>query len=183
MSDATRHLYAIAIGSNRATAGCKRPEAVLEAGIAALRTAGVTIVSTSRVVKSDPLGPARRRFANAVVFGETLLCPPDLLLMLKALERAFGRRPGRRWGDRTLDLDIILWSRGRWEERRLTIPHTAWRQRGFVSTPLAEIASRWPDPVARRSIRAAAARLKGAKGGSGRTIDVPLQVRGRSVRR
>ena len=48
------------------------------------------------------------------------LDPPALLARLKQVERDFGRRGGRRWGPRVLDLDIILWSQGRLGRRR---PH------------------------------------------------------------
>ena len=50
--------------------------------------------------------PAGRGFANAVAIVESKLEPDELLVELKALERGFGRRPGRRWGPRVLDLDI-----------------------------------------------------------------------------
>jgi 2-amino-4-hydroxy-6-hydroxymethyldihydropteridine diphosphokinase len=62
---------------------------------------------------------------------------------LKAIERAFGRRRGRRWGPRVLDLDIALWSGGRFRSRRLTIPHPQLARRSFVLQPLAAIAPRW----------------------------------------
>ena len=51
------------------------------------------------------------------------------------MERAFGRRPGKRWGARVLDLDLLAWDGGHWSDRRLTIPHPALEQRAFMLFP------------------------------------------------
>src|SRR5437660_775068 len=68
-------------------------------------------------------GRAGRDFANAVALVESELDPPEMLRRLKSIERDFGRRRGRRWGPRVLDLDIVLWSGGRWTARQLNVPH------------------------------------------------------------
>ena len=85
--------------------------------------------------------------------------PPDLLDRLKAIEADFGRRPGQRWRERVIDLDIILWSEGVWADDLLTIPHPAFRQRRFVLDPLAQIAPDWRDPLTDLTVRQLAARL------------------------
>ena len=66
-----------------------------------------------------------------------------MLARLKRVERDFGRRPGKRWGPRVLDLDIALWSGGRVRSRALTIPHPRVKTRDFVLHPLAAIAPGW----------------------------------------
>ena len=63
-----------------------------------------------------------------------------MLAQLKQIEREFGRRASRRWGPRVLDLDIALWSGGKFRSRRLTIPHSQLCRRSFVLQPLAVIA-------------------------------------------
>ena len=88
-------------------------------------------------------GGAGRDFANSVALIKSGLAPPEMLKALKSLERDFGRRSGRRWGTRVLDLDIIAWSGGKWRSRGLTVPHTAATQRSFVIGPLATIAPGW----------------------------------------
>ncbi len=113
----------------------------------------------SRVITSLPLGPGRRRYANAVAIVESDLAPPEMLARLKAIERAFGRRPGRRWGDRVIDLDIIAWSGGIWSSKGLGIPHPGFRKRGFVLGPLVDIAPDWRDPVSGLSPRHLVSRL------------------------
>src|SRR3546814_15503266 len=86
-----------------------------------------------------------------------------MLIRLKAIEAAFGRRIGQRWGARTLDLDILLWSGGAWSDDRLTIPHPAMAERPFVLGPLTRIAPGWRHPLAARSIRQLAPTLPPAK--------------------
>lgn len=112
---------------------------------------GASVVSP--IIRTPPLGPSIRRFANAAALVDSDLAPPAMLAWLKAIERDLGRRRGRRWGARPIDLDIILWSGGTWHARALTIPHSAFRSRDFVLIPLAAIAGGWRDPVTRRSIR------------------------------
>jgi 2-amino-4-hydroxy-6-hydroxymethyldihydropteridine diphosphokinase len=79
----------------------------------------------------------------AVALVESSLEPPEMLARLKQLERAFGRRRGKRWGPRVLDLDIVLWSGGEFRSRRLTIPHRELAKRSFVVHPLAAVAPSW----------------------------------------
>lgn len=140
--------YAIALGSNR-LGRHGPPEREIAAAIAALGQ----VRAVAPIVRTPPLGPSRRRFANSVAILETRESPPELLARLKAIERAFGRRPGLRWGARVIDLDIILWSGGAWRDSILTIPHPAFRDRAFVLVPLAAIAPDWRDPRTGRSVR------------------------------
>jgi 2-amino-4-hydroxy-6-hydroxymethyldihydropteridine diphosphokinase len=106
------------------------------------------------VIRSTPaLGPAGRSFANAAAILFTDLAPPDLLAQLKQLETHFGRRPGRRWGPRVIDLDIILWAGGGWEAPELVVPHPQFRSRRFVLEPLAELVPDWRDPVTGATVR------------------------------
>ncbi len=89
-------------------------------------------------------GGAGRDFANAVALVESDAEPPDMLNTLKALEREFGRRRGKRWGPRVLDLDLVLWSDGDFRSHQLTVPHPQLEKRAFVLEPLASIAPNWP---------------------------------------
>jgi len=136
------HLYAVAIGSNRPHGRHGRPAAVVEAAIARLdRDFG--LFDASAIVLNPAHGGAGRDFANAVAVIESDLDPSAMLRSLKRIEREFGRRPGRRWGPRVLDLDLLLWSAGDFRSRKLTIPHPQLATRGFVLQPLAAIAPRW----------------------------------------
>ena len=109
--------------------------------------------AASPIIQTAPLGPASRRFANAAVLIASAESPPALLARLKGLERAAGRRNGQRWGDRVLDLDLLLWSGGAWEEPGLILPHRHLRERSFVLDPLVTIAPVWRDPVTGLTVR------------------------------
>ncbi len=149
-------VYAIAIGSNR-FGRHGAPAATVRAAMAAIGG----VIAASRIVPSAPIGPSTRQFANAVVLLESREAPPQLLARLKTIERAFGRRGGRRWGARVLDLDIILWSGGIWSSPGLSVPHVGLAHRRFVLDPLATLAPGWRDPVSGRTIRQLAMRARG----------------------
>jgi 2-amino-4-hydroxy-6-hydroxymethyldihydropteridine diphosphokinase len=136
------HLYAIAVGSNRPHGEYGRPAGVVEAAIARLdREFG--LFDASPIVLNAAHGGAGRDFANAVAIVESDDEPPGMLRKLKALERNFGRRGGKRWGPRVLDLDVVLWSGGRFRSRGLIVPHPRLGERSFVLQPLASIAPAW----------------------------------------
>lgn len=146
--------YVIALGSNR-RGRHGAPADELRAALAAVGR----IVAVSPLIATAPLGPAGRRFVNAVALIEGDASPPVLLDRLQAIEGDFGRRPGQRWRDRVIDLDIVLWSDGMWADDRLTIPHAAFRTRRFVLDPLAALVPGWRDPLTGRTMRQLAARL------------------------
>lgn len=150
--------YAIAIGSNRRHHRHGGPAGVVTAAIAALSELGA-VTAVSPIIATPALGPAGRGFANAALLLETSLAPDALLAAVKRIERGFGRRRGRRWGPRVLDLDLLLWSGGAWSGPGLTIPHAQFRLRRFVLDPLVAIAPDWRDPLSGRTIRQLHARL------------------------
>jgi 2-amino-4-hydroxy-6-hydroxymethyldihydropteridine diphosphokinase len=160
--------YAIALGSNR-RGRHGAPAATVRA---AARAIGA--VRVSKVRSTPALGPAGRGFANAVALVESELEPPALLALLKQVERDFGRRGGRRWGPRVLDLDIILWSEGPWASAGLVVPHPEFRRRRFVLEPLAEVAPLWRDPLTGATMRQLVYRLGRA---TRSTRDKPLKPR------
>ncbi len=111
------------------------------------------VEKVSAIRRTPALGPAGRAFANGLVLLSTDLDPEELLAALKSIERDFGRRGGRKWGPRVLDLDIILWSGGAWAGPGPVVPHPEFRQRMFVLDPLAELVPDWRDPVSGRTVR------------------------------
>lgn len=128
----------IGLGSNLAD-----PLTQIQAGIAALAAlASDRLVARSPLYATDPVGPiAQPDFVNAVVALETEHKPLDLLAALQHIERRQGRaRNGKRWGPRTLDLDILLFGQRQIQMPDLTLPHPQIRHRAFVLVPLADIA-------------------------------------------
>ena len=148
----------IALGSNRRHHRHGRPESVVRAAIVALQACGMTLVAQSSIHPTAPVGPGGRRFANAAVAVRTALAFPALLALLKAVERDFGRRPGRRWGDRVLDLDIIGAGQAVLATPGLRIPHPQLANRRFVLDPLVEIAPGWRHPRCHATVRQLRAR-------------------------
>lgn len=150
--------YLVALGSNRRHHRYGTPAGVVRAAMEECAAFG-TVRARSAVISTAAMGAAQRRFANAALVLESDLAPPALLAALKRTEREFGRRRGQRWGDRVLDLDIILWSGGAWRSPGLTIPHPAFAQRRFVLGPACTIAPDWRYPVSGLTLAHAQARL------------------------
>ncbi|AFI45537.1 2-amino-4-hydroxy-6-hydroxymethyldihydropteridine diphosphokinase [Pasteurella multocida subsp. multocida] len=127
----------IALGSNLQT-----PIAQLEAALAALANLPTTqLIHVSSFYQSKPLGPQDQPdYVNAVAHLRTTLPPLTLLDHLQQIENTQGRVRLRRWGERTLDLDILLYEHVVCQTERLTLPHYDMTNREFVIVPLFEIA-------------------------------------------
>jgi len=98
------------------------------------------IVKISHLYQSPPMGPQDQpNYHNAVVQLITDLAPLDLLDCLQALEQEAGRVRLRHWGERTLDLDLLIYGDERIQNERLTVPHVGVMERDFVLLPLLDI--------------------------------------------
>ncbi|WP_022682640.1 2-amino-4-hydroxy-6-hydroxymethyldihydropteridine diphosphokinase [Sphingobium bisphenolivorans] len=155
------HIYALALGSNRPLSARQTPARLLDEAARLIGDLG-DVLAVAPVAITRPVGPSQRLFANGALVVRSCLAPEDMLHALQRIERSLGRRRYRRWGARRLDIDIILWSGGRWNSRRLAIPHPAFRVRDFVLGPLVSIAPRWRDPVSGFSLRHLQAHLRKA---------------------
>ncbi len=101
----------------------------------------ITLTGYSSFYRSKPVGPQDQPdYVNAVACIDTDLQPLDLLDALQAIENGQGRVRLRRWGERTLDIDILLVDDQRIDSERLTVPHVEMTNRLFVMLPLAELA-------------------------------------------
>src|SRR3974390_2112762 len=123
-------------------------------------TAQAVLKARSSDYATPPWGDEEQApFINACIEIETALDPHALLFTLHRIESRFGRDRAseRRWGPRTLDLDLIAYDDLSMQEPELTLPHPRLFERAFVLVPLAEIA---PDRIiAGCSVAAALARL------------------------
>jgi len=126
----------IALGSN-----LERPEQQLKKAIIALQSLPEScLLKVSSLYGSSPMGPQDQPdYINAVVKIETALEPLALLDQLQALEAAFGRVKGERWGARVLDLDLLLYGDQVIDYPRLQVPHMGISERAFVLLPLSEL--------------------------------------------
>jgi 2-amino-4-hydroxy-6-hydroxymethyldihydropteridine diphosphokinase len=103
----------------------------------------VRLLARSSDYRTPPWGVTEQPpFVNAVIAVATTLPPRDLLARALKVERAFGRDRAneRRWGPRTLDLDLLAYGDLVLNVPDLTLPHPRLFERAFVLAPLAEIA-------------------------------------------
>ncbi len=106
-----------------------------------LRENRIAITKLSTVIETDPVGgPKQGKYLNAALKAKTNLSPQNLLKTLKSIEKELGRKRGIRYGPRTIDIDILLYSRKTVNAPKLTIPHPRMIMRDFVMIPLNEIA-------------------------------------------
>ncbi|MEJ6544255.1 2-amino-4-hydroxy-6-hydroxymethyldihydropteridine diphosphokinase [Brachybacterium paraconglomeratum] len=113
---------------------------------------GTEISWTSPVLETAPVGgpDGQGAYLNAVVGVTTELGPHDLLALAHRAERAAGRQRLVRWGERTLDVDVIAYGDWRSEDPDLTVPHPRAHERAFVlgpwhaADPAAELPGRGP---------------------------------------
>ena len=97
-------------------------------------------VKTSRLYQSPPMGPQDQpNYLNAVAQLETDLAPLVLLDELQRFEQESGRVRLRRWGERTLDLDLLIYGQEHIQNDRLTVPHVGLFERDFVVIPLLDL--------------------------------------------
>lgn len=130
-------LVYIGLGSN-----LDNPLQHIQTAIHDLRSVeGIRVVAVSSLYQSPPMGPPDQPdYVNAVMSLETALTPHQLLDLLQSIEQLHGRERKRHWGERTLDLDILLYGEQTLNDDRLKIPHPGMLERAFVLYPLAEIA-------------------------------------------
>nr|WP_299038925.1 2-amino-4-hydroxy-6-hydroxymethyldihydropteridine diphosphokinase [uncultured Psychrobacter sp.] len=90
---------------------------------------------------SAPMGPQDQPdFINAVVEIKTTLAPLALLALCQQLEKQAQRERVRRWGERSLDVDILLYGQQQIDEPALIVPHAGLHERNFMLVPLRELA-------------------------------------------
>ena len=127
----------LGLGSN---VGDRREQ--LQEAIAALPEHGVTVLASSSVYETEPVGLVldQRDFFNACVRIETALGPEQVLDACKSVERALGREAGgERHGPRPIDVDVLLLDDSIYTSERLSLPHAEVRSRRFVLVPLLDL--------------------------------------------
>ena len=138
----------IALGSNL---GDK--EKNLRRALLLLTQQGVEVVRVSSFLSTEPYGVTDQpQFLNAVACVRTSLAPLALLDVLLATELAMGRVRLRHWGERNIDLDLLLYEDVVLNTPRLRLPHPDMQNRDFVLLPLAEIAPELKHPTLQKTI-------------------------------
>jgi len=148
----------IGLGSNLGERESHIRRAVEELG----KAPRTKFVRLSSVYDTDPVGDVDQpRFLNAVAWVESDLSPGELLWNLLLIEKRLGRvrSAARRWGPRTIDLDLIFFGDRVVEEPGLTVPHLEAHNRAFVLAPLAELEPTFVHPTLGETIAVILARL------------------------
>ena len=181
----------VALGSNATSTYGSANKTILAAIEIIARDFGV-IRDVSRLY-STPCFPAGAGpdYVNAALALETHDLPALILQKFHRIERQFGRERTERWGDRTLDIDLLSWGAEvlpnnetyeKWRAmpadiqrmrapEELVLPHPRMQDRAFVLVPLAEIAPDWRHPVLDRTMRELADALKPADVADIRPLD------------
>lgn len=150
----SQHSVYLGLGAN-----IEQPAQQLERALRVLdEHAHITLEQHSQLYISAPVGPQDQPdFINAAAHIKTSLSPQQLLAELKHIEHAFGRIKHRHWGERCIDLDILLYDQLTLHTDELTIPHREMHKRAFVLIPLLDIAPKLtlPDGTSLASLPAA----------------------------
>jgi 2-amino-4-hydroxy-6-hydroxymethyldihydropteridine diphosphokinase len=154
--------YLIAIGSNLGDrkASISKSKCMLEDRLG-------SVTAFSSLVDSVPIGAATEQFLNGALVCESLLPPVNAMQQILEIENAMGRTRTVRWGNRNIDLDIILVEDALGtplviDEPNIIVPHPEMHRRDFVLAPALEIAATWVHPLLKKSIAQLYAELQPA---------------------
>ena len=134
----------IGLGSN-----LNSPKQQIKDAVMALHTAkDVEVVNLSSLYQSPPVdGSNQPDYINAIVQVNTHLTPLELLYVCQDIETQQHRVREKKWGARTIDLDIIIYGVQVVASKQLIIPHPQMMNRAFVLIPLAELEDDLKVPV------------------------------------
>ena len=139
----------LALGSNKGDREKYLQEAVTDLAM----DSNNTLIKASSIYEAKPYGSIpQNNYLNGVVLIETDYTPNDLYFAIKKIESKVGRTDSVRWGEREIDIDIILIDSLIFENDKIIIPHKEYSKRDFVLVPLHEIDSKLIDPKSKNKI-------------------------------
>jgi 2-amino-4-hydroxy-6-hydroxymethyldihydropteridine diphosphokinase len=147
----------IALGSNLGN-----KEKNLKEALRLLTEKEITVSGVSDFIVTKPYGVTDQPdFLNAVAEIEADKSPTELLHILLQIEQEMGRKRIRRWGERNIDLDLLLYHDLVIDLPDLKVPHPDMQNRDFVLRPLVQIAPDAVHPVLGKTVRLLWEELKG----------------------
>ena len=139
----------IALGSNIGDR-----EGNLKRALDMLEESRVHIIKKSKFYETKPYGVADQPdFLNAVAEVSADMQPIELLHTMQDIERRMGRERKRHWGERNIDLDLLIYPNVIMDTPELTLPHKDMENREFVLRPMTEIAPDLVHPVLRSTMQ------------------------------
>jgi 2-amino-4-hydroxy-6-hydroxymethyldihydropteridine diphosphokinase len=147
------HVYKPVLLSMGSNIGNKKQ--YLEMAIAELASFGAFHnVQVSSLYETEPLGYTDQdSFLNIALTFWTVLDPTDVFAECKKIEKKLGRKNRKKWHEREIDIDIILFGDEIVATEQLTIPHASMQDRKFVLTPSLEIAAHLIHPIFKKTIQ------------------------------
>ena len=168
-----RDQVVLALGSNQ-TSNLGGPKETVEIALATLAERLNRPLCNSRLF-ATPAFPegAGPDFVNAAVAFETDLCADEVLALCHEIEQSAGRMRDVRWGQRTLDIDLIAFGgtvlpnpevHQHWRDlplvqqtqetpAQLIVPHPRVQDRAFVLIPMMDVAPDWMHPILNMTTR------------------------------
>jgi len=111
------------------------------------------IICSSKIYESSPWGVSiQNHFLNSVIKIESELSSSILLKKLQEIENNLGRVRLRKWGERTIDIDILFYNNEIIKTEKLNIPHPLLHERKFVLIPLSKIAPNYIHPILKKNV-------------------------------
>ncbi|EDU38671.1 TPA: 2-amino-4-hydroxy-6-hydroxymethyldihydropteridine diphosphokinase [Clostridium botulinum] len=143
------HTAYVAFGSN-----IGEKENYIKRALEKIEERKIKIIKVSPIYETEPYGVLDQdSFLNGVVKIETNLTPENLIKELLLIEKQLDRVRERRWGPRTIDLDIIFYDDLIINKNNLIIPHKDMENREFVLKPLCDIDKNFIHPVLKKSVK------------------------------
>ncbi|EPY2274289.1 2-amino-4-hydroxy-6-hydroxymethyldihydropteridine diphosphokinase [Clostridium sporogenes] len=143
------HTAYVAFGSNMG-----EKENYIKRALEKIEEKGIKIIKVSPIYETEPYGVLDQdSFLNGVVKIESNLTPENLIEVLLDIEKQLDRVRERRWGPRTIDLDIIFYDDFIINEENLIIPHRDMENREFVLKPLCDIDENFIHPALKKSVK------------------------------
>lgn len=139
----------LALGSNKGN----REKYLISAMQALMADEKIDVIKSSSVYETRPYGEIpQNNYLNSAVLIETDYTPNEIYIVVKAIEKRVGRIDSVRWGEREIDIDIILIDSLVFENDKIIIPHIGYSKRDFVLVPLYEIDNKLIDPKSKNKI-------------------------------
>ena len=140
----------LALGSNKGNR-----EKYLQDALKALKSdSRISLRKISSIYETKPYGTVpQNNYYNGVVLIQTDYSPDEIYLAIKKIEIQVGRTKSVKWGEREIDIDIILIDSLIFENKNIIIPHKEYAKRDFVLVPLYEIENDLIDPKSQYKIK------------------------------